>query len=96
MTGRQVERREAQSHTAFLENRSQLVLEGIVEVVSFDEQSVVLNTSLGALTIDGEGLHILSLSLENGRVTVSGTINGMQYENGNEKVRRGFFSRLVH
>ena len=82
-------------HTLILEKREKLALSGIEEVVSFDEHTVTLNTALGAMNIEGENLHILSLSLENGQVTVEGHIDAVFYENRTEKVKRGFFSRIT-
>ena len=96
MTGKIQNKSQAKEHTLTLENRAKLFLSGIEEVVSFDEHTVVLNTALGAMSIEGEGLHILSLSLENGHVTVEGHIDAIFYENRTEKVKRGFFSRLTH
>ena len=95
MTGKVQSKSQAKDHTLTLENRAKLFLNGIEEVVSFDERTVVLNTALGAMSIEGEGLHILSLSLENGHVTVEGHIDAIFYENRTEKVKRGFFSRLT-
>lgn len=96
MTAKQPSRGEEKPHTLTLENRRKLALTGITEVVSFDEGLVVLNTTMGALAIEGEELHILALSLDSGCVTVEGVVNLLQYENRNEKVKRGFFKRLVH
>ena len=85
----------SKEHTMTMENREKIFLSGIENVVSFDERTVTLNTALGAMTIEGEGLHILSLSLESGHVTVDGHVDAIYYENRTEKVKRGFFSRLT-
>ena len=84
MTGKVQSKSQAKDHTLTLENRAKLFLNGIEEVVSFDERTVVLNTALGAMSIEGEGLHVLSLSLENGHVTVEGHIDAIFYENRTE------------
>ena len=51
--------------------------------------------SKGAMNIEGEGLHVLSLSLESGQVTLCGHVDAIFYENRTEKVKKGFFSRLT-
>ena len=71
------------------------MISGVEEVVNFDEYTVTLNTTLGAMTVEGNALHILSLSLENGNVTLEGTVDAVFYEDRNEKTKRGFFARLV-
>ncbi len=94
MTGK-IQAKTQKEHTVTLENREKIFLSGITEVVSFDENTVTLNTELGAMSIEGERLHILSLSLESGHVTVEGHVDALLYENKTEKVKRGFFSRLT-
>ena len=94
MTGK-IQTKSQKEHALTLENREKMFLSGIDEVVSFDEHNITLNTTLGAMNIEGEGLHILTLSLESGEVTVEGHIDAIFYENRTEKVKRGFFSRLT-
>ena len=37
-----------------LENRSKLSISGVLDVLSFDDQIVILETELGLLTVKGE------------------------------------------
>ena len=46
-----------------LENREKLSISGVLDVLSFDDQIVILETELGLLTIKGENLRINKLSL---------------------------------
>ena len=46
-----------------LENREKLTITGVVDVLSFDDQIVIVETQLGLLTIKGEELRINKLSL---------------------------------
>ena len=78
-------------HQLTLENRHQLCATGVSNVDSFDEQTVVVYTSLGQLVVRGEGLHIEKLSVETGELTLTGTVASMAYV-GDEK--RGGLSRL--
>ena len=66
-------------HTLMLDNRRKLVLTGAVDVNGFNDETVSVKTTAGALIIKGSGLHIDKLNLETGDVTVSGTVNSMQY-----------------
>ena len=75
----------SKKHTLMLDNRRRLVLTGAVEVNGFNEETVSVKTTAGTLIIKGNGLHIDKLNLETGDVTVSGTVNSMQYIGGNSR-----------
>ncbi|MCM0649005.1 sporulation protein YabP [Clostridium swellfunianum] len=62
-----------------LENRKRLALTGVVEVISFNETVIMLNTCLGSMTIKGEGLRMNKLDVQNGEVMIVGTINSCVY-----------------
>ena len=66
-------------HKLTLENRGAGTVTGIREVVSFDENQVVLDTDLGLLTVKGKDLHVSRLTLEKGEVDVSGKIDSLTY-----------------
>lgn len=67
-------------HKLQLVERQQLTMTGVTEVVSFDDTTVVLQTSLGTLVIQGRELQLKNLSLEGGQVSVSGTVSALIYE----------------
>lgn len=67
-------------HKLSLSERKALTLTGATEVISFDENTVVLKTSLGQLTIHGKDLQLKNLSLEGGQVAVDGRIAAIIYE----------------
>lgn len=62
-----------------LENRKKLSLTGVLEVLSFDEEQIRLNTSLGGLNINGRNLKLNKLDVQNGDVIISGYVNSMIY-----------------
>lgn len=45
----------------------------------FEEDGVLLQTDMGELTVQGEQLQLKELSLEGGRVAVSGSISALVY-----------------
>lgn len=67
-------------HKLTLNERRQLSMSGVSEVVSFDESAVVLRTGLGTLTVHGKDLQLKTLSLEGGQVAVDGTVSALIYE----------------
>ncbi|MDD6279156.1 MAG: YabP/YqfC family sporulation protein [Oscillospiraceae bacterium] len=74
-----------------LENRKSLVISGITDVDSFDEKAICLYTQLGELTIQGRELHIDSMSVETGDMTVTGDIWAIVY---GDKDRHGPLTAL--
>ena len=83
-------------HRLMMQNRSSLSITGIRDVVSFDENQVVLDTDMGLLTMKGKDLHVSRLTLEKGEVEVDGTVDSLVYSS-NESYRRSgesFFNRL--
>lgn len=80
-------------HNIILENRKKLVLSGVTEVDSFEEDSVELKTVKGNLTIKGEGLKMESYISTAGDLTINGNIYALVYLNDTGK-KVGFFNRL--
>ncbi len=62
-----------------LENRGKLSISGVLDVLSFDDQVVIVETELGLLTVKGEDLRINKLSIDTSEVVVEGDIYGMNY-----------------
>lgn len=67
-------------HKLQLNERESLTMTGVADVVSFDENTVVLQTSLGLLVIQGQQLQLKNLTLEGGQVAVEGSIRALSYE----------------
>jgi len=67
-------------HKLTLNQREALTLTGVTEVVSFDENAVILKTHLGTLHVLGENLVLKTLSVEGGQVAVDGHVSSLVYE----------------
>ncbi|SCN23131.1 Spore protein YabP [Clostridium sp. N3C] len=68
-----------------LENRKKLFLTGVMEVISFNEEKILLNTSLGVLTIKGSGLKMNKLDVQNGEVMIIGMVDSFAYTGSEAK-----------
>lgn len=71
-----------------LENRERLNITGIIDVFSFDDQIIIIETELGLLTIKGENLKINKLSIDTSDFSVDGVISSLTYssaDSGNKK-----------
>lgn len=87
--GRAIKRK----HNLIMEDRKNLTLTGIVDVDSFDEQTVVLITDIGELIIKGTSLQIKGFSIESGELNLDGEIESLIYQEINRN-NGGFFSKL--
>nr|WP_302650450.1 sporulation protein YabP [uncultured Agathobaculum sp.] len=74
------ERNREMPHTVILEGREKLSVSGVVDVQSFDEEQVLLETVRGMLVVRGQGLHVERLQLEAGELIVQGEIGLMEYD----------------
>ena len=78
-------------HKITLTERKSMTMTGVSEVVSFDENTVVLKTALGDLVIHGQGLQLKNLSLEGGQLAVEGVIHAFLYEQSRKSGLRRLF-----
>ena len=67
-------------HKITLNERKQITVTGVKEVVSFDETAVIAHTDLGTLVVQGKDLQLKTLLPEGGQVSVDGQITGLVYE----------------
>ena len=80
-------------HNVILEDRKSLMITGVSDVDSFDDQTITVYTDMGEMTIRGTGLHIGKLSLETGELNITGNIFALGYSDNREK-QGGFYSRM--
>ncbi len=80
---------EEKKHSITLENRNSLSISGVKDIYNFDENKVVLETSLGTLAITGEGLQINQLNIDDGNLHVKGSIVSCIYSESRELKDRG-------
>lgn len=76
-------------HTCYLQNRAAVTLTGVREVVSFDENQVVMDTDLGLLTLKGKELHVSRLTVEKGEADVDGQIDSLVYSSNDAYRKSG-------
>lgn len=80
------------NNNIIIENRKKFTLSGVKDVISFDEETVMLDSTQGTLVIKGMGLHIQTFEAETGDLTGEGKVNAIVYTA--EEKGSGFFSRL--
>lgn len=82
-------------HNIVLEGREKLNISGVVDVSSFDEHAIVLETEMGGLVIKGSGLHINRLNVDEGNLLIEGYVASCTYNDKTDNKKTGsFFSSL--
>lgn len=88
------EKNQKSFHNVIMENRKTLTLSGVNDVDSFDERCIVLYTQLGELVIRGRNLHVNSMSVETGDMTIDGEIWSLNYGDKDKKGASSFLGKL--
>lgn len=81
-------------HDIFIGSREKMSINGVKEILNFDDSNVNLKTVCGDLCIEGAGLHISVLNIERGEVEMQGKINAMYYYDTAEDDKKGLLSRI--
>ena len=90
------EQRIAKAHKLVVNNRKTSMVTGVLDVLSFDLNEILLETEQGMLMVKGTDLHVNRLSVEKGEVDLSGNIDSIAYSSSTpaEKAGENFLSRL--
>lgn len=80
-------------HSLTIEDRGKMTVTGVSDVDSFDEQTMIIYTDMGELTVRGKGLHISRLNTETGELNITGTVSALAYTDDRAK-GGGFLSRI--
>ena len=67
------------SHKLVVNNRKTSLVTGVLDVLSFDLNEILLETEQGMLMIRGSDLHVSRLTLEKGEVDIDGKIDSLTY-----------------
>jgi len=76
-------------HRLSLEGRKQCRVSGVLQVISFDEKTILLETCDGILTIKGDGLHVGRLDLERGEADMEGRTDSFAYSEKTSLAKKG-------
>ncbi|MGI6319340.1 MAG: sporulation protein YabP [Firmicutes bacterium] len=85
-------------HRLIIDKREKIEVSGVLNVDSFDDQEIILETDQGLLAMRGEDLHINHLNLEQGELIIEGFLLELAYSeerNPRRKDRgKSFLERL--
>lgn len=87
----------SERHKICILGRGSLEVSGVLDVMSFDEEAVVLSTTCGTMELVGASLHIHILNMEEGIAALDGRIDSLSYydtDSGDKDRKNSFFSKL--
>lgn len=82
------------THKMQINGRRQGAISGVIDVISFDPEEVLLETDMGILTIKGRELHVKRLTLERGEVDLEGELDSFVYSQSKGAKKEAFLGRL--
>jgi len=65
-----------------------------MDILSFDDQIVIIDTNMGMLTVKGIDLRINKLSIDTNDIIVEGTINSLVYSDKVDKKASNFIGKI--
>ena len=83
-------------HKLVINNRKTSVVTGVLDVLSFDLNEILLQTEQGMLMVKGTDMHVNRLTLEKGEVDLSGNIDSVIYTEikAGDKQGENFLTKL--
>lgn len=88
------EKKRTGRHTLSMEEREKVRIGGVLEVLSFDEEGIMMETTCGLLMLRGAGMHIGKLDLDAGDVIVDGSIDSISYSDGTLAEKHSILGKL--
>lgn len=81
-------------HKITIENRKDMAVHGVTQVVSYDEYRIVLRTDYGTLIIQGRDLVAGEMNSATNTLKLTGRIETIQYKSARDK-SQGLFQRVL-
>ena len=91
------EKKSGSRHSVTIDRRNTISVTGVLDVISFDEETIIAETEMNVMIIKGANLHVNRLHLDSGELSVDGEIYSVVYDDnagGFGKAKTSFFNRL--
>ena len=90
------EKQIGKAHKLVINNRKTSMVTGVLDVLSFDLNEILLETEQGMLMVKGSDMHVNRLNLEKGEVDLAGNIDSIAYSDAQVQGKQGerLFSKL--
>ena len=85
------------NHSITITERKNIIITGVKKIESFDEDEFFMETSMGDLSLKGQGLEIIKLDTYQGNVSIKGKVDSISYSEGQNKEKEGsIFTKLFN
>jgi len=83
-------------HYVHIDQRENISVTGVNDVISFDEDAIVAQTEMGVIILKGSNLHVNRLNLDKGDLEIDGEVSSLTYEDSASFAKPGysFFGRI--
>ena len=89
------EKKNAYKHRIIIDEREEITITGVGEVLSFDDETIVCATDMGIVVVRGNDLHIERLDPEAGILSARGNAQSLEYtEEGIFDQKGGLLRRI--
>lgn len=82
------------NHNVIMENREKVIVTGVIDIHSFDDELVLTETDMGILTIKGRDLKLNKLNLDNTELIIEGEIILLQYSDTESMKKGSMFNKI--
>ncbi len=82
------------NHSVSINSRKNIVITGVKKIDSFDEHEFLVDTNMGYMTIKGNSLEIIKLDTIEGKVSIKGVIDSLDYKENSKSNENSFFNKL--
>lgn len=80
------------NHHITVTDKTKVEIEGATAVISFDEDGVLIDSSVGKISVEGRELRIENFEKVTGKILITGNVIGVFYiEKAEKKKGRGLF-----
>ena len=82
------------NHNVSINSRKNIIITGVKKIDSFDEHEFLVDTNMGYMTIKGNNLEIIKLDTIEGKVSIKGIIDSLDYKENSKSNENNFFNKL--
>lgn len=82
------------NHVIHIDNRQRIDITGVSEVITFNEDSILLVTNMGTLNIKGKNMKVNKLNVDNGDMSIEGEFISLTYVNKDVKNKESIMKKL--
>lgn len=82
------------NHSVSISDRKTIIITGVKKIDSFDENEFLMDTNMGYITIKGNNLEIVKLDTIEGKVSIKGMIDSLDYKESSKNKENSLFNKL--